>query len=256
MKKRLKLIVIVGFLLHFLIPAYAEEPVEVIIPISVNGNEQVEITAVTPNAPLPAETLITIEETGEIRFLIDDVGTYEYEVKQIPSQEELIYDETVWGVQVYVARSGEEKYVVLSTYRTGEDEKLDEINFHNEPIPTPTPTTPPETTPTPPSTPTPTPTPTVTPSPTPTPTPSPTMTPMVSPSPTPSDDKTPIPSITPSPSLPPNVSPTPPPSKTNPPGSPSIPYTGDNFHLWTYIAILFIAIGIAISGLVKLKKNK
>lgn len=134
-------------------PLYAVEGVEVEIPIEVNGNESIEITAVEETAPLPLNTIIKVNETGSFIIPVNEYGNFHYTICQIPGTDEYTeYDTTVWNLEIMTINSSDgsklEAVVVIS--KPGDEDKYDKVIFNNKVTP-PTPT--PSITPVPPTNP-------------------------------------------------------------------------------------------------------
>ena len=117
------LLLFVPGLLGISASAYDYQPVraEIEVEITLGGT-----VAIIPNVncPIPEKTELTLQD-GEIgRFDIDftEVGVFDYTVKTVPDDRDLIFDDTVYNIKFYVtendgrlettmiASKGEEKY--------------------------------------------------------------------------------------------------------------------------------------------------
>ena len=128
-------------------PAFAVEAGDAaIIPVSVNGTTKAQITALN-GAPEPEQSTVEIENSGEIRIPFGDgsVAESRYEVAQVQDDSTIVYDDTVWLVQIYVETNpngGLNTAVITS--KEGSEYKPGEITFENgtvEPDPDPDPET-------------------------------------------------------------------------------------------------------------------
>lgn len=103
--------------------AYDYQPVRAEIEVEITLGGTVTIIP-NVNCPIPEKTELTLKD-GEIgRFDIDfsEVGVFDYIVKTIPDDRDLLFDDTVYNLRIYVtdsngaleaaiiASKGEEKY--------------------------------------------------------------------------------------------------------------------------------------------------
>ena len=131
------LILLVPGLFGFTAHAYAYQPVkaEIEVEVTLGGT-----AAITPNVncPIPEKTALTLKD-GEIgRFDIDFVepGVFDYTVKTVPDDRDIIFDDTIYNIKIYVtdrdgtleanmiASKGEEKYnrlIFVNTEKGGDE---------------------------------------------------------------------------------------------------------------------------------------
>lgn len=116
--------------------------VEAVIPVSCfhvaedrDYAYEIAIEALSADAPLPKEDLLTIEEngTGSFEITISEPGTFLYKVYEKPGDDQRIhYDTTVYYVTVYVEASQEDEFsfaVAVTLADTGE--KPEKVEFQN-----------------------------------------------------------------------------------------------------------------------------
>ena len=131
------LILLVPGLFGFTAHAYAYQPVkaEIEVEVTLGGT-----AAIIPNVncPIPQKTELTLKD-GEIgRFDIDFVepGVFDYTVKTVPDDRDIIFDDTIYNIKIYVtdrdgtleanmiASKGEEKYsrlIFVNTEKGGDE---------------------------------------------------------------------------------------------------------------------------------------
>ena len=131
------LILLVPGLFGFTAHAYAYQPVkaEIEVEVILGGT-----AAIIPNVncPIPQKTELTLKD-GEIgRFDIDFVepGVFDYTVKTVPDDRDIIFDDTIYNIKIYVtdrdgtleanmiASKGEEKYsrlIFVNTEKGGDE---------------------------------------------------------------------------------------------------------------------------------------
>ena len=135
------LILLVPGLFGFTAYAYDYQPVKYKIEVEVTLGGTVKIIP-NVNCPIPQKTELTLKD-GEIgRFDIDFVepGVFDYTVKTVPDDRDIIFDDTIYNIKIYVtdrdgtleanmiASKGEEKYSRLIFVNTekGGDEPTEE----------------------------------------------------------------------------------------------------------------------------------
>ena len=131
------LILLVPGLFGFTAYAYDYQPVkaEIEVEVILGGT-----AAIIPNVncPIPQKTELTLKD-GEIgRFDIDFVepGVFDYTVKTVPDDRDIIFDDTIYNIKIYVtdrdgtleanmiASKGEEKYsrlIFVNTEKGGDE---------------------------------------------------------------------------------------------------------------------------------------
>ena len=125
------LILLVPGLFGFTAYAYDYQPVKYKIEVEVTLGGTVKIIP-NVNCPIPQKTELTLKD-GEIgRFDIDFVepGVFDYTVKTVPDDRDIIFDDTIYNIKIYVtdrdgtleanmiASKGEEKYSRLNFVNT------------------------------------------------------------------------------------------------------------------------------------------
>ena len=131
LKKMLSVLFIFVVLMnHSFVLSAADDAVA--IKVSINTDAYIEISS--DNGPLPEKTRLLIEKEDMIYIPVLSVGTYDYEIRQSSEQDadNIIFDDTVWQVQVTVYYSGNETRIVAFCYKDGDDEKYESITFENE----------------------------------------------------------------------------------------------------------------------------
>ena len=117
--------------------AYDYQPVKAAIEVEITlGGTAAIIPNV--NCPIPQKTELTLKD-GEIgRFDIDFVepGVFDYTVKTVPDDRDIIFDDTIYNIKIYVtdrdgtleanmiASKGEEKYsrlIFVNTEKGGDE---------------------------------------------------------------------------------------------------------------------------------------
>lgn len=145
-------------LLHILIPAVllmmlfpatvkaAEPTCEVSIPvrIQVSGNNvpngvpyTIVMERITPEAPMPAEGTITLENAGDIMFgpiIYTAVGEYQYKIIQNSAPRSYFtFDQTVYTITVRIGNAPEGGLTAEVWAVSGSEEvKADEVVFNNK----------------------------------------------------------------------------------------------------------------------------
>ena len=131
------LILLVPGLFGFTVYAYDYQPVKYEIEVGVTLGGTVKIIP-NVNCPIPQKTELTLKD-GEIgRFDIDFVepGVFDYTVKTVPDDRDIIFDDTIYNIKIYVtdrdgtleanmiASKGEEKYsrlIFVNTEKGGDE---------------------------------------------------------------------------------------------------------------------------------------
>ncbi|SCX22836.1 pilin isopeptide linkage domain-containing protein [Ruminococcaceae bacterium P7] len=131
------LILLVPGLFGFTAYAYDYQPVKYKIEVEVTLGGTVKIIP-NVNCPIPEKTALTLKD-GEIgRFDIDFVepGVFDYTVKTVPDDRDIIFDDTIYNIKIYVtdrdgtleanmiASKGEEKYsrlIFVNTEKGGDE---------------------------------------------------------------------------------------------------------------------------------------
>ena len=131
------LILLVPGLFGFTAYAYDYQPVKYKIEVEVTLGGTVKIIP-NVNCPIPQKTELTLKD-GEIgRFDIDFVepGDFDYTVKTVPDDRDIIFDDTIYNIKIYVtdrdgtleanmiASKGEEKYnrlIFVNTEKGGDE---------------------------------------------------------------------------------------------------------------------------------------
>lgn len=131
------LILLVPGLFGFTAYAYEYQPVKYKIEVEVTLGGTVKIIP-NVNCPIPEKTALTLKD-GEIgRFDIDFVepGVFDYTVKTVPDDRDIIFDDTIYNIKIYVtdrdgtleanmiASKGEEKYsrlIFVNTEKGGDE---------------------------------------------------------------------------------------------------------------------------------------
>lgn len=131
------LILLVPGLFGFTAYAYEYQPVKYKIEVEVTLGGTVKIIP-NVNCPIPQKTELTLKD-GEIgRFDIDFVepGVFDYTVKTVPDDRDIIFDDTIYNIKIYVtdrdgtleanmiASKGEEKYsrlIFVNTEKGGDE---------------------------------------------------------------------------------------------------------------------------------------
>ena len=137
MKKILTILLSVLILsIGMVIPSYAEGSVSVDIPITATTPSTIEITG---ESNLPDPATFNIEDKYTCTLTFSEMGTYNYQIKQVSAAEDVILDTTVYNVEVLVVKEdGLKAYV--SIYPDGETAKVESVDFNNtvkEPEPEP-----------------------------------------------------------------------------------------------------------------------
>ena len=133
------LILLVPGLFGFTVYAYDYQPVKYEIEVGVTLGGTVKIIP-NVNCPIPQKTELTLKD-GEIgRFEIDLVepGVFDYTVKNVPDDRNIIFDDTVYNIKIYVtenvdkleanmiASKSEEKYSGSKLIFVNSEESSDE----------------------------------------------------------------------------------------------------------------------------------
>ena len=131
------IILLVPGLFGFTAYAYDYQPVKYEIEVEVTLGGTVKIIP-NVNCPIPQKTELTLKD-GEIgRFDIDFVepGVFDYTVKTVPDDRDIIFDDTIYNIKIYVtdrdgrleatviASKGEEKYnrlIFVNTEKGGDE---------------------------------------------------------------------------------------------------------------------------------------
>lgn len=100
------LILLVPGLFGFTAYAYDYQPVKYEIEVEVTLGGTVKIIP-NVNCPIPQKTELTLKD-GEIgRFEIDLVepGVFDYTVKTVPDDRNIVFDDTVYSIKIYVTEN-------------------------------------------------------------------------------------------------------------------------------------------------------
>ena len=147
------IILLVPGLFGFTAYAYDYQPVKYEIEVEVTLGGTVKIIP-NVNCPIPQKTELTLKDGETGRFDIDFVepGDFDYTVKTVPDERDIIFDDTIYNIKIYVtdrdgtleanmiASKSEEKY-------SGDTKRLIFVNAeksNDEPtsVPKDTPTAP------------------------------------------------------------------------------------------------------------------
>ena len=143
------LILIVPGLFGFTAYAYDYQPVKYEIEVEVTLGGTVKIIP-NVNCPIPQKTELTLKD-GEIgRFEIDLVepGVFDYTVKTVPDDRNIVFDDTVYSIKIYVtenvdkleanmiATKSEEKYSGSKLIFVNSEESSDEPTSNPQDSPT------------------------------------------------------------------------------------------------------------------------
>lgn len=143
------LILLVPGLFGFTVYAYDYQPVKYEIEVEVTLGGTVKIIP-NVNCPIPQKTELTLKD-GEIgRFEIDLVepGVFDYTVKNVPDDRNIIFDDTVYNIKIYVtenvdkleanmiASKSEEKYSGSKLIFVNSEESSDEQTSNPKNTPT------------------------------------------------------------------------------------------------------------------------
>lgn len=143
------LILIVPGLFGFTAYAYDYQPVKYEIEVEVTLGGTVKIIP-NVNCPIPQKTELTLKD-GEIgRFEIDLVepGVFDYTVKTVPDDRNIVFDDTVYSIKIYVtenvdkleanmiATKSEEKYSGSKLIFVNSEESCDEPTSNPQDSPT------------------------------------------------------------------------------------------------------------------------
>ena len=148
-----------NLLFHALVPAvlavlavptmaYAAEPCSVSIPvqIEVSGTRvpedqqyRLQLEGVTPQAPMPEETELTMTGAGQVSFgpiVYEAPGDYQYEVRQnSEAAQYFVFDESVYRITVRVLRDENDQLsslILAYNEAVGESQKVDGLTFTNQ----------------------------------------------------------------------------------------------------------------------------
>ena len=116
--------------------AYAYQPVKAEIEVEVTLGGTVAIIP-NVNCPIPKKTELTLQdgEIGKFDIEFTEVGVFDYTVKTIPDDRDLIFDDTVYNLRIYVTDSnGALEAAIIAS--KGEDKYSDDserLIFVNKP---------------------------------------------------------------------------------------------------------------------------
>lgn len=134
----------------FMVPVavYGEEPCRVNIPVTVQvtgtgvpegQSYKVKLEGITPQAPMPENSEITLTGAGEVSFggiEYNTPGDYQYEIRQSSEAAEyFVYDESVYQITVRVVwdESGRLTSMILAhNEAAGAAEKVEGLTFTNQ----------------------------------------------------------------------------------------------------------------------------
>ena len=100
----------------------------VTINIDVSLPSTVEITG---DGYLPEQSKVDIETSHSFILNYTDVGEYTYQIKQIPKEDGIEYDSTIYDIHVSVVRENGCLIARMSVNISGEKEKETNISFNN-----------------------------------------------------------------------------------------------------------------------------
>ena len=127
------LILLVPGLFGFTAYAYDYQPVKYKIEVEVTLGGTVKIIP-NVNCPIPQKTELTLKD-GEIgRFDIDFVepGVFDYTVKTVPDDRDIIFDDTIYNIKIYVTdRDGTLEANMIAT-KSEEKYSGTELRFVND----------------------------------------------------------------------------------------------------------------------------
>ena len=128
MKKFITILLSVLLLsIGLIVPSYAQETVSVDIPITTNTPSTVEITG---DSNLPEQTTFEVTNEYLCKLTFDKIGTYKYQIKEIPKEDNYIYDTRVYNVEVLVVNEdGLKTYISISV--EGSETKEEKVAFAN-----------------------------------------------------------------------------------------------------------------------------
>lgn len=110
-----------------IVPSYAQETVTVDIPISTNTPSTVEITG---DSNLPEQTTFEVENEYLCKLTFDKIGNYYYKIREIPKEDNYIYDTRVYNVEILVVNEdGLKTYISISV--EGSETKEEKVAFAN-----------------------------------------------------------------------------------------------------------------------------
>lgn len=97
------LILLVPGLFGFTAYAYDYQPVKYEIEVEVTLGGTVKIIP-NVNCPIPRKTELTLKDGETGRFEIDFVepGVFDYTVKTVPDDRDIVFDDTVYSIKIYV----------------------------------------------------------------------------------------------------------------------------------------------------------
>ena len=117
--------------------AYDYQPVKAAIEVEITlGGTAAIIPNV--NCPIPEKTALTLKdgEIGKFDIEFTEVGVFDYTVKTVPDDRDIIFDDTIYNIKIYVtdrdgtleanmiASKGEEKYsrlIFVNTEKGGDE---------------------------------------------------------------------------------------------------------------------------------------
>lgn len=131
MRKLIPILMTLVLLLQAM-PVFAEEihpnETSVTINIDVSLPSTVEITG---DGYLPEQSKVDVETSYSFILTYTDVGEYTYQIKQIPKENGIEYDNTVYDIHVSVVRENGCLIARMSVNISGEKEKETNISFNN-----------------------------------------------------------------------------------------------------------------------------
>ena len=124
------LLVIVLLIAGFSCPAIANESVNAVIPVTVNGKGHIQVTPIE-GAPKVEPEILEINRKGEIVIPVVGSGIFKYKVSVVKDDPKIIYDETVYLVQIYADDSYDRPVQAVLINKINDKKKLDAIEFNN-----------------------------------------------------------------------------------------------------------------------------
>ena len=136
MRKLIPVFMALVLILHA-IPVFADDlnfkevnpnETSVTVNIDVSLPSTVEITG---DGYLPKQSKVNIEASHSFILTYTDVGEYTYQIKQIPKEDGIEYDSTIYDIHVSVVRENGCLIARMSVNISGEKEKETNISFNN-----------------------------------------------------------------------------------------------------------------------------
>ena len=123
MKKIVLLLILITL---FTSPAHADS----MFGVTVTVNEP-SIVQIAGDSPLPEVCEIEVQDSYTFNIDFQDVGEYMYEIKQISTKDDVILDDTVYILDVYVSRGTDGLICTATVNKSGDLEKEPEVIFEN-----------------------------------------------------------------------------------------------------------------------------